>query len=112
MRDPTKTATTAYRSSSLGTQEVHESVKRFREFSIAEHLSKLKETVSQARNTQNAADTAKLNILISTLSPERLRALRRATSDTSSWLTSTPVADRIIRHLKGVPEDYRNFRQC
>ena len=91
MRDPTKTTTTAYRSSKLGTQEVHEYVKRFREFSVAEHLSKLKETVSQACHTQNAADMAKLNILISTFSPECQRALRSAeTSDISSWLTSTP----------------------
>ena len=52
MRDPTKTATCtiAYRSSNLGTQVVHESVKGITEF------SKLKETVSQAPHTQNAAD--------------------------------------------------------
>ena len=37
-RDPTKTAATAYRSSKVGTQVVHESV------SDAEHLSKLKKT--------------------------------------------------------------------
>ena len=51
----------------------------------------LKETVSQARHTQNAADLAKLNTLISTFSPERQRALRRATSGTSHLL-----------HLKGI----------
>ena len=70
MRDPTKTATTAYRFSKHGTQVVHESVKGITEFSIAENLSKLKETVLQARHTQNAADLAKLNTLISKFSPE------------------------------------------
>ena len=70
-RDPIKTATTAYHSSKLGTQVVHKSVKGVTEFSIAEHLSKLKETVSQARHTQNAADLAiKLTTLISKFSPE------------------------------------------
>ena len=49
MRDPTQTATTAYHSPKLGTQVGHESVKGVTEFSLAEHLSKLKETVSQAR---------------------------------------------------------------
>ena len=70
MRDPTKTATTACRSSKRGTQVVHESVKGSTEFSIAEHLSKLKETGSQACHTQNATDLAKLNTLISKFSPE------------------------------------------
>ena len=56
MRDPTKTATTAYRSSKLGTQVMYESVKGITEFSIAEHLSKPKATVSQTRHTQNGAD--------------------------------------------------------
>ena len=91
MRDPTKTATTAYCSSKLATQVVHESVKGVTEFSVAEHLSKLKETVAQARHTQNAADLAKLNTLISMFSPEIQQALRRAKSGTSSWLTSTPL---------------------
>ena len=70
MRDPTKTATTAYRSSILGTQVVHESVKGVTEFSVPEHLSKLKQTVSQTRQTQNATDLAKLNTPISKFSPE------------------------------------------
>ena len=35
------------------------------------HLSKLKQTVSQTRHTQNAADLAKLNTLISKFSPVR-----------------------------------------
>ena len=65
MRDPTKTATTAYRSSKLGTQVVHESVKGVTVFSIPEHLNKLKQTVSHTHHTQNAADLAKLNTLIS-----------------------------------------------
>ena len=85
MRDPTKTATTAYCSSKLGSQVVHES-----ESSIAKHLSRQKETVSQAHQTQNAADLAKLNTLISKFSPEQ-QALRRAKSGTSFWLTSTPL---------------------
>ena len=65
MRDPIKTVTTAYRSSKLGAQVVHESVKSVTEFSVAEHPSRLKETVSQAHHIQNAADLAKLNTLIS-----------------------------------------------
>ena len=74
MRDPTKN------SSKVGTQVhvVHESVKGVTEFSAVEYISKLKETVSQTRHTQNAADLARLNTLISTFSPEQ-RALRSAT---------------------------------
>ena len=64
----------------------------FTEFSVAEHLNKLKQTVSQTRHTQNAADLAKLNTLISKFSPEQQRALRRAISGTSLWLL----------HLKGI----------
>ena len=60
-RDPTKTATTANCSSKLGTQVVHESVKGVTESSVPEHLSKLKQTVSQTRHTQSDADLAKLN---------------------------------------------------
>ena len=69
----------------MGTQVVHQSGKGITEFSVAEHLSTLKETVSQA------ADLAKLSTLISKFSPERQRALRRATSGILSWLTSTPL---------------------
>ena len=91
LRDPTKTATTAYHASKQGTQVVQESVKGLTEFSVLEHLSKLKHTVSLTHKTQNAADLAKFNTLISRFSPERQRALKRATSGTSSWLTSTPL---------------------
>ena len=58
---------------------------------FAEHLSRLKETVSQTHHKINDADLAKLNMLIAKFSPEWQRALRRATSGTSSRLTSTPL---------------------
>ena len=56
MRDPTKTSSTAYRSSKLVTQVVQESARGVAEVNVAEHHSTLKETVSQAHHTQNAAD--------------------------------------------------------
>ena len=94
MRDPTKTATTAYHSSKLGTHIVHESVKGVTEFSIPEYLSKLKQTVSQTCHTQNAAYL--LNLTHSSLSFHQNDSKRKEGNKCALWQGVKQVIRKLV----------------
>ena len=85
LRDPNKTVLLHASHQSWAHKVVQESTN----FVVAEHLSRLKKTVSQTHHKNNDADLARLNMLIHVFA--RTTTCFKATSGTSFWLSSSPL---------------------
>ena len=95
IRDPTKTAVSVYHSLKQGTQAIRLSVKDVKKFSVAEHLDMLSESVLKTRHTLKEVDLSKLNTLITTLSPERHSALKRAIKNSSTCMAVSNTSQKV-----------------